>query len=258
MAWVALILSVVVLWVASLCKILQGSSSASKSTFLKEGGSTRRRNVLLVIAHPDDESMFFAPVINYLVSEGHNVHILCMSTGNADGMGSIRKEELYLASAVLKIPTWQVYILDHQDLQDGFGKVWDWNLLSSIIDKEMSAHSIDLIITFDEYGISGHCNHCDVHQGVRKLVHDTSGRHFEAWELVSTNIVRKYIGPVDIWLSILLGRCLKTGQSHCLLNLYPRRSYDAMAQHSSQWVWYRKLFVAFSSYTYVNTLKKIA
>ncbi|XP_011073201.1 probable N-acetylglucosaminyl-phosphatidylinositol de-N-acetylase isoform X3 [Sesamum indicum] len=141
---------------------------------------------------------------------------------------------------------------------DGFGKVWDWNLLSSIIDKEMSAHSIDLIITFDEYGISGHCNHCDVHQGVRKLVHDTSGRHFEAWELVSTNIVRKYIGPVDIWLSILLGRCLKTGQSHCLLNLYPRRSYDAMAQHSSQWVWYRKLFVAFSSYTYVNTLKKIA
>ncbi|KAL2242828.1 UNVERIFIED_CONTAM: putative N-acetylglucosaminyl-phosphatidylinositol de-N-acetylase [Sesamum indicum] len=188
MAWVALILSVVVLWVASLCKILQGSSSASKSTFLKEGGSTRRRNVLLVIAHPDDESMFFAPVINYLVSEGHNVHILCMSTGNADGMGSIRKEELYLASAVLKIPTWQVYILDHQDLQDGFGKVWDWNLLSSIIDKEMSAHSIDLIITFDEYGISGHCNHCDVHQGVR----------------------------------------------------------------------YRKLFVAFSSYTYVNTLKKIA
>ncbi|KAL0342256.1 UNVERIFIED_CONTAM: putative N-acetylglucosaminyl-phosphatidylinositol de-N-acetylase [Sesamum calycinum] len=177
MAWIALILSVVVLWVASLCKILQGSSSASKSTFLEEGGSTRRRNVLLVIAHPDDESMFFAPVINYLVSEGHNLHILCMSTGNADGMGSIRKEELYLASAVLK---------------------------------------------------------------------------------VSTNIVRKYIGPVDIWLSTLLGRCLRTGQSHCLLNLYPRRSYNAMAQHSSQWVWYRKLFVAFSSYTYVNTLKKIA
>ncbi|KAL0354974.1 UNVERIFIED_CONTAM: hypothetical protein Sradi_3944300 [Sesamum radiatum] len=148
MAWIALILSVVVLWVASLCKILQGSSSASKSTFLKEGGSTKRRNVLLVIAHPDDESI--------------------------------------------------------------------------------------------------------------KLVHDTSGRHFEAWELVSTNIVRKYIGPVDIWLSILSGRCLKSGQSHCLINLYPRRSYNAMAQHSSQWVWYRKLFVAFSSYTYVNTLKKIA
>ncbi|KAK4395492.1 N-acetylglucosaminyl-phosphatidylinositol de-N-acetylase [Sesamum angolense] len=131
----------------------------------------------------------------------------------------VLEKKLYLASAVLKIPTWQVYILDHQDLQDGFGKVWDWNLLSSIIDKEISAHSIDLIITFDEYGISGHCNHRNVHQGVR---------------------------------------CLRTGQSHCLLNLYPRRSYNAMAQHSSQWVWYRKLFVAFSSYTYVNTLKKIA
>ncbi|KAI3455155.1 hypothetical protein Pfo_011818 [Paulownia fortunei] len=257
MAWVALILSVVVLWFASLCKILHRSSSASKAAFLNEGGSSQRRNVLLVIAHPDDESMFFAPVINYLISRGHNLHVLCMSTGNADGMGSIRKEELYLASAVLKIPTQQVKILDHPDLQDGFGKAWNWNLLASIIDNETCTYSIDLIITFDDYGISGHCNHRDVHQGVRKLLHDASGRHLEAWELVSTNIVRKYIGPVDIWLSILFARHQKNGQSHCLLNLDPQKSYAAMAQHSSQWVWFRKLFVAFSSCTYVNTLKKI-
>ncbi|KAG8379571.1 hypothetical protein BUALT_Bualt07G0102800 [Buddleja alternifolia] len=257
MAWISIILSVIVLWVASLCKILHGSFSPSKSTFLSDGGSSQKRNVLLVIAHPDDESMFFAPVINYLISRGHKLHVLCMSTGDADGMGSIRKEELFLASAILKIPPEQVNVLDHPDLQDGFGKVWSKNLLASIIDKEIQANSIDLIISFDDYGVSGHCNHCDVHRGVRKLLHDSSERHFEAWELVTINILRKYSGPVDIWFSILSAIFQTNGQSHCLLNLDPRKSYAAMAQHSSQWIWFRKLFVVFSSYTYVNTLKKI-
>ncbi|KAL6566201.1 hypothetical protein OROGR_001816 [Orobanche gracilis] len=188
---------------------------------------------------------------------GHNMHILCISTGNADGMGNIRKEELFKASTVLKIPAQQVNILDHPDLQDGFGKAWDWNILARIIDNEMRAYSIDLIITFDDYGISGHCNHRDVHQGVRKLLYDESGRNLEAWELVSTNLIRKYVGPVDIWFSILLSRCQGNGRSHCFVNFDPRTSYAAMAQHSSQWVWFRKLFVAFSSYTYVNMLKKI-
>ncbi|XP_057769978.1 uncharacterized protein LOC130989857 isoform X1 [Salvia miltiorrhiza] len=257
MIWIALISPVLVLLFTSLCKVFLESLSASKAAFLNDGASSRRRNVLVVIAHPDDESMFFAPVINYLTSGHHNVHILCMSTGNADGMGSIRKEELYLASVVLKIPTQQVKILDHPDLQDGFGKVWNWNLLASIIDEETRTHSIDLIITFDDYGISGHCNHCDVHQGVRKLLLDASGRRLEACEIVSPNIVRKYIGPVDIWLSILFCRLKKDGPSYCLVNLDLRKSYAAMAQHSSQWVWFRKLFVTFSSCTYVTTLKKI-
>ncbi|KAL6579186.1 hypothetical protein OROMI_009402 [Orobanche minor] len=72
-----------------------------------------------------------------------------------------------------------------------------------------------------------------------------------------TNLIRKYVGPVDIWFSILLARCQGNGRSHCFVSFDPRTSYAAMAQHYSQWVWFRKLFVAFSSYTYVNMLKKI-
>ncbi|XP_073138531.1 uncharacterized protein [Henckelia pumila] len=200
---------------------------------------------------------FFAPTINHLISDGHNLHVLCMSTGDAEGQGNIRKEELYLASAILRIPIEQVKIVDHPDLQDGFGKMWNWNLLADIIDEETRAHSIDLIITFDDYGVSGHCNHRDVHQGVWKLLRNTSGRHIEVWELVSIGIARKYSGTVDIWLSILLSRYQQNGQSQCLLNQDPLKSYSAMAQHSSQWVWFRKLFVLFSSYTYVNTLKRL-
>ncbi|KAK9278166.1 hypothetical protein L1049_027726 [Liquidambar formosana] len=257
MAWLLIIISVIILWVASLCKIFRTSCSPSRAVFLNNGEALHKRNVLLVIAHPDDESMFFSPTITYLMSRGHNLHILCMSTGNADGMGNSRKEELYQACAILKVPLQQVKILDHPDLQDGFGKVWNSNLLGRIIEEEIVSHGIDSIITFDNYGVSGHCNHRDVHHGIRKLLHDTSQRNIEAWELVSTNILRKYSGPVDIWFSIFWALHYPSGQMHCLLNEHPQKSFLAMAQHTSQWVWFRKLFVSLSSYTYVNTLRKI-
>nr|GFA65259.1 probable N-acetylglucosaminyl-phosphatidylinositol de-N-acetylase isoform X1 [Tanacetum cinerariifolium] len=110
------------------------------------------------------------------------------------------------------------------------------------------------IITFDNYGVSGHCNHRDVHHGVQRYMDDTAQGEIEAWELVSTNIIRKYSGLVDIWLSLWSAQSSLNGQMQCLLNEHPRRSYAAMSQHLSQWVWFRKLFVSFSSYTYVNTL----
>ncbi|XP_031131362.1 probable N-acetylglucosaminyl-phosphatidylinositol de-N-acetylase isoform X1 [Ipomoea triloba] len=257
MEWLLIVVSLTVIWVASLCKVLHESLSGSKATFLDDGRGSLKRNVLLVIAHPDDESMFFAPTINYLTSKGHNVHILCMSTGNADGMGDTRKQELYLAAATLKVSPQQVNILDHPDLQDGFGKIWNSDLLAGIVKEEVDGHSIDVVISFDNYGVSGHCNHCDVHRGVRKLLQDTSHKNVEAWELVSTNILRKYIGPVDIWLSILYAKLHPNRQVHFFINERPRKSYAAMAQHRSQWVWFRKLFVSFSSYTFVNSLKKI-
>jgi N-acetylglucosaminylphosphatidylinositol deacetylase len=38
-------------------------------------------SVLLVTAHPDDESMFFAPTLAHVLQRGAEVHILCLSTG---------------------------------------------------------------------------------------------------------------------------------------------------------------------------------
>ncbi|CAN1143822.1 Probable N-acetylglucosaminyl-phosphatidylinositol de-N-acetylase [Linum perenne] len=185
----------------------------------------------LQVLFPDNKpSHFKRPqcllIVLFDSSFGYILH-----TGNADGMGNTRKDELYQACLVLKVPVQQVKILDHPDLQ---------------------------IITFDDYGVSGHCNHCDVHNGVRKLLQNTSERHLEAWELVSNNILRKYSGPVDVWLSMLLATKSNNREAaYCLLNDQPWKSFHAMAAHSSQWVWFRKLFVLFSSYTYVNTIQRI-
>ncbi|CAD5319654.1 N-acetylglucosaminyl phosphatidylinositol deacetylase-related [Arabidopsis thaliana x Arabidopsis arenosa] len=242
---------IVVIWVASFFKIFFRATSISRATILDDG----KKNVMFVIAHPDDESMFFSPTINYFTSTACNLHILCFSTGNADGMGSIRDQELHRACAVLKVPLQQLKILDHPNLQDGFGQLWSHDLLTEIIEEEVTNHYIHTIITFDNYGVSGHCNHRDVHRGVLKFLQTNSGRNVKAWELVSLNIFRKYCGPVDIWLSILSAK--RHPSKVIIINKQPWKSFKAMAQHLSQWVWFRKLFVLFSSYTYVNTLDRI-
>ncbi|XP_020975578.1 probable N-acetylglucosaminyl-phosphatidylinositol de-N-acetylase isoform X2 [Arachis ipaensis] len=214
MAWLVMIASLIlVTWIVSLFTIL--ILSFFPFTNLRAAPLRKRNNVLLVIAHPDDESMFFTPTINFLTSRRHNVQVLCLSIGDADGKGNIRKKELFQACVALKI------------------------------------------ITFDNYGVSGHCNHRDVHYGVSKLLYDTLQKDIDVWELVSTNILRKYSGPIDIWLTMIWAMLHSSGTIQYLVNEHPRRSYCAMAQHASQWVWFRKLFVTLSSYTYVNTLRKI-
>jgi N-acetylglucosaminylphosphatidylinositol deacetylase len=53
----------------------------------------------------------------------------------------------------------------------------------------------------------------------------------------SLNILRKYSGPVDIWLSSLISVSRSKQSIYTLVNSSPSRSYEAMAAHRSQWVW---------------------
>ncbi|XP_047067253.1 probable N-acetylglucosaminyl-phosphatidylinositol de-N-acetylase [Lolium rigidum] len=262
MAWIWMVpaAGAVLLWAVSLGRILSSSAPYSLPPSPRFPpplrGDRRTRNVLLVLAHPDDESMFFTPSILFLKSKGHSIHILCMSLGNADGLGNIRTEELYKACAALKIPAEQVEVLDHQKLQDGFQEKWDHRLLAELTMEQIRLWDIDMIVTFDSCGVSGHPNHCDVHHGISKLLHENQQGNIEAWELVSLNMFRKYSGPVDIWLSSLISSSSKQPIC-CLVNCSPSRTFEAMAAHRSQWVWFRRLFVRFSSYTYMNMLRKI-
>ncbi|KAH0462824.1 hypothetical protein IEQ34_010399 [Dendrobium chrysotoxum] len=213
-------ISVISLWLFSLWRVFSSSlvqanpSFPSKST--RTGNGRGRSNVLLVVAHPDDESMFFAPTILYLTSNGHNLYILCISNG--------------------KVPLQQIKVVDHLDLQDGFGKPWNHQLLAAFVEEEIKKQCIDVVITFDNYGVSGHPNHRDVHTGICMLLRENLELNIEAWELISTNIFRKYIGPVDIWSSILSALSDHSGSICCLPNQHPLKCYQAMAEHYSQWV----------------------
>lgn len=74
---------------------------------------------------------------------------------------------------------------------------------------------------------------------------------------VSTNILRKYSGPIDVWFSILHARRSVNGRMHCLLNKYPKKSYAAMAQHESQWVWYPPIYFYILFDKLISSLKSV-
>lgn len=87
----------------------------------------RNKRVLLLIGHPDDEAMFFAPALIALLSpENHNhIQIVCLSTGNAIGEGEIRRGELLHSARRLGMRSKDdVLIIDDARFQDGAQNHW--------------------------------------------------------------------------------------------------------------------------------------
>ena len=73
---------------------------------------TESWSALILTAHPDDESMFFAPTIRALINGGWDVRGLCLSNGNAEGLGRTREGELRDAWEVLGVEGDKVEVLD--------------------------------------------------------------------------------------------------------------------------------------------------
>ena len=106
--------------------------------------------------------------------------------------------------------------------------------------------------------MSGHENHTDTSRGVVYFYESSKwgnkssnlGNTNSLYLLQSTNIFRKYTGIFDVMTSLV------QDGSQCFCSLTPWINYAAMQAHFSQFVWYRRLFVLFSRYTYVNNLIK--
>lgn len=74
-------------------------------------------NILLLTAHPDDECMFFAPTLLGLLDgtgmdKRPKLHSLCLSVGNADGLGDVRRHELERSLDVLGVEDRRRWVLD--------------------------------------------------------------------------------------------------------------------------------------------------
>ena len=79
------------------------------------------KRILLLIAHPDDEAMFFGATLRYLthLSLGNQIIVLCFSSGDADGLGHIRKSELQKSALQLGITyTEHVVVIEDEKFPD--------------------------------------------------------------------------------------------------------------------------------------------
>lgn len=226
---------------------------------------------VVVFAHPDDESMFFLPTIRWLVDRRQEVWFLSLTTGNYDGLGSVREKELERAGTLLGAS--KVIVRNDNAFLDHPTKRYDKTIVATAIRESLSKYSTEqrsfVIITFDETGVSGHVNHTDIYHGVVHLMgepQDNALQLNEAWYLESErNMLAKYI-PVVSWILLLLSRLWaskffkSTATSNDATRIFrmhdPFLNWRAMATHRSQFVWYRRLFVVFSCYTYYNKLNR--
>jgi N-acetylglucosaminylphosphatidylinositol deacetylase len=73
----------------------------------------------------------------------------------------------------------------------------------------------------------------------------------------TNGILRKYILPLDLVLSLLISALTNNNNNNrkiCCIGGGPIAAWPALRAHHSQFVWFRKLFILFSSYIYINTL----
>ena len=100
-------------------------------------------------SHPDDESMFFGPML--LCRDYHQeVHLLCLSNGDADGLGAVRTKELEAAVEHLGVPAKNVRTLDRPELRDGMDELWPAEAIEEAVLAEMKRVNINTVVTFDE------------------------------------------------------------------------------------------------------------
>ncbi|XP_047033133.1 N-acetylglucosaminyl-phosphatidylinositol de-N-acetylase [Helicoverpa zea] len=217
-------------------------------------GALGARRVLVVVAHPDDECMFFGPTIFRLCEQGADVHVLCLSNGNFGGKGKIRRKELWEACLELGVPNQNICIIMDDRLKDNPRIQWPVPVIAKLIHHHVEVIDVDTLVTFDRGGVSGHANHSAVFYAVAYMfVEKLIPQRCTVYTLDSVNIFRKYIGFLDLPLSFLL-----SSKRYFLRWTESRRIVRAMKRHRSQMVWFRYLYVFFSRYMIINTLRRIS
>ncbi|KAF7533103.1 hypothetical protein G7054_g7344 [Neopestalotiopsis clavispora] len=254
----------------------------------------RNKRICLLIAHPDDEAMFFSPTVLALTrpETGNHVKILCLSTGNADGLGETRKKELVKSAMLLGVRQEDdVFVIDSPDFPDSMTVNWDSQKISTLLSRAFAPYllrpnspssanpsaSIDVLVTFDGQGISSHPNHISLYNGAKAfLVALTTGKPgysspVDLYTLTTVNVMRKYTSFLDMFVTMLSallsgGEARKKnakGNPGLLINmssLFGGRESAATARqamteaHKSQMVWFRWGWISLSRYMVINTL----
>lgn len=231
---------------------------------------------LLITAHPDDECMFFSPTIASLLANGNKVSLLCLSSGDSEGIGKVRSDEIQKSGKLMGIDT--VHVLEHADLKDSIRETWDSEIIGKQVLQYIKQHkeeTYDAFVTFDQYGVSGHKNHTSILPGLRyyngSIAQKQKLPKLPIWTLLSTSLVRKYSGILDAMPSLVLvtfrvalapGKGAKKKAGFMLFMSDPMQAAKGQQAmifgHKSQMRWFRWFWIVIGRYMYVNELKKVA
>jgi N-acetylglucosamine malate deacetylase 2 len=140
--------------------------------------------MLVVIAHPDDESFGLGAVIDQLAEAGADVHIVCYTHGGASTLNHTqadlhRARETELRGAAAELGIVGVTLLDYPD--GGLAGIPAAELASHVTDgaARVSARGV---LVFDDTGVTGHSDHRAA-TGAAVLAGRQAGLPVLAWTL---------------------------------------------------------------------------
>lgn len=140
-------------------------------------------NILYVFPHPDDESFGPAPAMAAQLRQGHQVHLLTLTKGEATKqrfklgiskkeMGEIRYKEMKCVENVLGLSSMTVL-----DLPDGKLKNLDPIEIETAVNKHIEQIKPDVLITYAVHGISGFHDHLVTHAVVKRVYAERKRLH---------------------------------------------------------------------------------
>lgn len=231
----------------------------SFSTVFTSDIGVENETVLMVTAHPDDETMFFGPTIQDLIAHDNNLHFLVLCSGNATGIGALRAQEMVKAGKLLGVPGANVEVIDDPRMPDSMTTNWDTEVVKTHVLNSIKKTKAKVIVTFDDYGISNHPNHQSASKGALAAARQVAQKtqQFRVLTLNSVSIFRKYLFTLDSLVSRAL---YSTADEYTIVSSslqYHLTNRALQEGHVSQMVWFRKLWIRFSRYMVVNTLKEV-
>jgi len=168
--------------------------------------------VLAVCAHPDDESFGLGGILGAYAAAGTRAVVLCFTAGEASTLGSesadlaeVRARELAGAGAVLGLA--HVELLTYPD-----------GALAAIPRSDLAAHvrrlaaqfSADMLLVFDEGGITGHPDHCAATEAALVAARETDlpvwawALPKEAADRLNREFATHFVGRDDTALDVMI------------------------------------------------------
>ena len=209
-------------------------------------------SVLLLIAHPDDEIMFWTPTIKLFLSNNITLKILCLSNGNYNGLGELREEEFDNVSSELNL--YDNKILNIPELQDNINMEWEPSIVAEQINDYLRRNNdIKTIITFDKNGVTKHPNHISCYKGLMFYLNQNRDecldKDIKVFTLDSFNFFLQYT-----WIIPMLTNFFKR---YAFISNNFFSSYKLMRLYKTQFNLLRKAHTIFSSYSYFNSYNKV-
>ncbi len=160
-------------------------------------------SVLLILAHPDDESFMLASTAARLTDAGRRVGLVCATRGQAGSAGepplvprdelpALRERELREACAILGIEV--VALLDHEDKRLGEA---DPDAMREALVRHVRRERPAVVVTFDAKGVSGHPDHQAIGRFALDAVVAAADARYEP-ELGTAHRVRRVVWPAPL------------------------------------------------------------